>query len=138
RGELGYYMVSDGTSKPYRVHIHGPSFGNLQGVPKMIEGCMVADVIASLGSMDFVLGDTDRYHDDLFTATGSQIRQAAHQLSARPAALGDGPDAAIRAGRGGRGDARSHRGDREEDRRIPAASGRGAQLLLHAASQAAR
>ena len=60
RGELGYYVVSDGTAKPYRVHIHGPSFGNLQGLPKMIEGLLVSDVIASLGSMDFVLGDTDR------------------------------------------------------------------------------
>jgi NADH-quinone oxidoreductase subunit D len=60
RGELGYYMVSDGTSKPYRVHIHGPSFANLQGLPKMIVGLLVADVIASLGSMDFVLGDSDR------------------------------------------------------------------------------
>jgi NADH-quinone oxidoreductase subunit D len=60
RGELGYYVVSDGTAKPYRVHIHGPSFGNLQGLPKMIEGLLISDVIASLGSMDFVLGDTDR------------------------------------------------------------------------------
>ena len=60
RGELGYYMVSDGTGKPYRVHVHGPSFGNLQAVPKMIEGTLLADVIASIGSMDFVLGDTDR------------------------------------------------------------------------------
>src|SRR5580704_3688601 len=60
RGELGYYMVSDGTSKPYRVHIHGPSFGNLQGLPKMIVGSLISDVIASLGSMDFVLGDSDR------------------------------------------------------------------------------
>lgn len=60
RGELGYYVVSDGTSKPYRVHIHGPSFGNLQAAPRMITGTLIADVIASLGSMDFVLGDTDR------------------------------------------------------------------------------
>jgi NADH-quinone oxidoreductase subunit D len=60
RGELGYYVVSDGTSKPYRVHIHGPSFGNLQGLPKMVEGLLISDVIASLGSMDFVLGDSDR------------------------------------------------------------------------------
>ncbi|MEO7652840.1 MAG: NADH dehydrogenase (quinone) subunit D, partial [Bryobacteraceae bacterium] len=60
RGELGYYIISDGTSKPYRVHIHGPSFGNLQAVPKMVEGTLIADVIAALGSMDFVLGDTDR------------------------------------------------------------------------------
>jgi NADH-quinone oxidoreductase subunit D len=60
RGELGYYMVSDGTSKPYRVYVHGPSFGNLQAVPRMVEGTLLADVIASIGSMDFVLGDTDR------------------------------------------------------------------------------
>jgi NADH-quinone oxidoreductase subunit D len=60
RGELGYYVVSDGTSKPYRVHIHGPSFGNLQGLPKMVEGLLISDVIASMGSMDFVLGDSDR------------------------------------------------------------------------------
>jgi NADH-quinone oxidoreductase subunit D len=60
RGELGYYVVSDGTSKPYRVHVHGPSFGNLQAVPAMIEGALLADVIAGIGSMDFVLGDTDR------------------------------------------------------------------------------
>ncbi len=60
RGELGYYMVSDGTTKPYRVHIHGPSFGNLQAVPPMVEGRLLADTIASIGSMDFVLGDSDR------------------------------------------------------------------------------
>jgi len=60
RGELGYYMVSDGTSKPYRCHVRGPSFGNLQAIPKLIEGILIADVIASIGSMDFVLGDTDR------------------------------------------------------------------------------
>jgi NADH-quinone oxidoreductase subunit D len=60
RGEVGCYMVSDGTQKPYRVHWRGPSFGNLQAIPKMIEGTLIADVIAALGSMDFVLGDTDR------------------------------------------------------------------------------
>ena len=60
RGELGYYVVSDGTAKPYRVHIHGPSFGNLQSIPTLAKGAMISDVIASMGSMDFVLGDTDR------------------------------------------------------------------------------
>jgi NADH-quinone oxidoreductase subunit D len=60
RGEVGCYMVSDGTQKPYRVHWRGPSFGNLQATSRMIEGTLIADVIAALGSMDFVLGDTDR------------------------------------------------------------------------------
>ena len=60
RGEVGCYMVSDGTQKPFRVHWRGPSFGNLQAIPRLIEGTLIADVIAALGSMDFVLGDTDR------------------------------------------------------------------------------
>jgi NADH-quinone oxidoreductase subunit D len=60
RGELGFYVVSDGTAKPYRVHMRTPSFGNLQGVPKMVQGSLIANVIAAIGSMDFVLGDTDR------------------------------------------------------------------------------
>ena len=60
RGEMAYYMVSDGGPRPYRCYIRGPSFGNLQGLPKMVEGALVADVIASLGSIDIVLGDVDR------------------------------------------------------------------------------
>jgi NADH-quinone oxidoreductase subunit D len=60
RGEMGYYVVSDGTAKPARVHIHGPSFGNLQSLPRMIEGKLIADVISAMGSIDFVLGDVDR------------------------------------------------------------------------------
>lgn len=60
RGELGYYVVSDGGAHPFRVHVRGPSFGNLQAVPAMVQDTLIADVIASIGSMDFVLGDTDR------------------------------------------------------------------------------
>jgi NADH-quinone oxidoreductase subunit D len=60
RGEIAYYIVSDGSSKPYRLHMRTPSFGNLQGLSPMIEGALIADTIAALGSMDFVLGDTDR------------------------------------------------------------------------------
>jgi NADH-quinone oxidoreductase subunit D len=60
RGEIGYYVVSDGTAKPYRVHMRTPSFANLQVLPDMLEGKLIADSIAALGSMDFVLGDTDR------------------------------------------------------------------------------
>jgi NADH-quinone oxidoreductase subunit D len=60
RGELGYYVVSNGGNRPYRVHIRGPSFVNLQLVPKMIEGNLVADVIACVASIDPVMGDADR------------------------------------------------------------------------------
>ena len=59
-GEIGFFVVSDGTSKPVRVFMRTPSFGNLQGLPKMVEGRLVADAIAALGSTDFVLGDVDR------------------------------------------------------------------------------
>jgi NADH-quinone oxidoreductase subunit D len=60
RGELAYYAVSDGTAKPYRIFMRTPSFGNLQALPSMVEGRLVADSIASMGSLDFVLGDVDR------------------------------------------------------------------------------
>jgi len=60
RGEIAYYIVSDGSSKPHRVFMRTPSFGNLQSLPAMVEGKLIADTIASMGSMDFVLGDVDR------------------------------------------------------------------------------
>ena len=60
RGELGYYVVSDGSAKPLRVHMRTPSFGNIQGLPDLIEGRLIADSIAIMGSLDFVLGDCDR------------------------------------------------------------------------------
>jgi len=60
RGEMGYYVVSDGTAKPYRVHMRSPSFANLQTLPKMCEGRLIADVVAAIGSIDIVLGDCDR------------------------------------------------------------------------------
>jgi len=60
RGELGYYVVSNGGLRPYRCHIRGPSFVNLQAVPAMIEGALVADVVASVASLDPVMGDADR------------------------------------------------------------------------------
>lgn len=60
RGEFGCYLVSDGTNKPRRVHFRGASFANLQSLPKMVEGRLVADVIAAIGSIDIVLGDVDR------------------------------------------------------------------------------
>ena len=60
RGEMGYYIVSDGTAKPYRVHMRGPSYANLQALAKMCEGELIADVVAAIGSIDVVLGDIDR------------------------------------------------------------------------------
>ena len=56
RGEMGYYVVSDGTAKPYRVHMRSPSFANLQSLRKMCEGRLIADVVAAIGSIDIVLG----------------------------------------------------------------------------------
>lgn len=60
RGELGYYIVSDGTEKPYRFRIRGPSFANLMTVPAMSKGCYLSDIVAIIGSIDPVLGDVDR------------------------------------------------------------------------------
>jgi NADH-quinone oxidoreductase subunit D len=60
RGELGCYMVSDGGTKPYRMHMRGPSFVNLQSMPTMMKGAMVADAIAIISSIDPVLGEVDR------------------------------------------------------------------------------
>jgi NADH-quinone oxidoreductase subunit D len=60
RGELGYYVVSDGTARPHRVFMRTPSFGNLQALGALLEGALIADSIAIMGSLDFVLGDVDR------------------------------------------------------------------------------
>jgi NADH-quinone oxidoreductase subunit D len=60
RGELGFYVVSSGGNRPYRVHIRAPSLVNLQATPRMVEGGLVADVIASVASIDPVMGDADR------------------------------------------------------------------------------
>jgi NADH-quinone oxidoreductase subunit D len=60
RGELGFYLVSDGTNKPYRMKVRPPSFCNLQSLRKLVQGVLVADVIAIMGSLDFILGDCDR------------------------------------------------------------------------------
>ena len=60
RGEIGFFCVSDGTAKPLRVFMRTPSFGNLQALPPLFEGNLVANSIAALGSLDFMLGDVDR------------------------------------------------------------------------------
>ena len=60
RGELGLHVVSDGGSRPYRVHVRDPSFVNLQAVPALTEGGLIADVIAAVSSVDPVMGGVDR------------------------------------------------------------------------------
>jgi len=60
KGELGYFIVSDGSNKPYRVRVRPPCFVNLSTLPKMIEGRLIADVVAVIGSIDIVLGEIDR------------------------------------------------------------------------------
>jgi NADH-quinone oxidoreductase subunit D len=60
KGELGYYIVSEGGKSPYRLRIRAPSFMNLQALPKMIEGRLIADVVAVIASLDPVMGEVDR------------------------------------------------------------------------------
>ena len=60
KGELGYYIVSDGSTQPYRVRVRPPSFVNLQALDRMVRGALVADVVAVIGTLDIVLGEVDR------------------------------------------------------------------------------
>jgi NADH-quinone oxidoreductase subunit D len=57
---MGYYVVSDGTAKPYRVHMRNPSFATLQSIETMSKGRLLADLVAVIGSIDIVLGEIDR------------------------------------------------------------------------------
>jgi NADH-quinone oxidoreductase subunit D len=60
KGELGFYIVGDGKNKPYRIKGRSPSFVNLSALPGISKGCMIADLIIILGSIDIVLGEIDR------------------------------------------------------------------------------
>lgn len=60
KGELGYFIASDGSTQPYRMRIRPPSFVNLQGLDKMVRGLLMADVVAVIGTLDIVLGEVDR------------------------------------------------------------------------------
>ena len=63
RGELGCYIVSDGSANPYRMHIRGPSFVNLQALPHMMQDALVADAVAIISSVDPIMGSTDEVDD---------------------------------------------------------------------------
>jgi len=60
KGILGFYLVSDGGNKPYRLHIHSPSFVNLGIMPKLAEGAIIQDLVVIIASIDFVMGEVDR------------------------------------------------------------------------------
>ena len=60
KGELGFYIYSDGSGKPYRLHVRAPSFNNLFAISKMAKGAMLADIVTNIGSIDIVLGEVDR------------------------------------------------------------------------------
>jgi NADH-quinone oxidoreductase subunit D len=60
RGELGFYIVSDGTASPFRVKARGPAFVNLSVLPEIAKGGMIADLVLIAGSIDIVLGEVDR------------------------------------------------------------------------------
>jgi NADH-quinone oxidoreductase subunit D len=60
RGELGCYLVSAGSNRPYRIHVRAPSFVNLQALAPMLRGGLIADAIAIISTVDPVLGDVDR------------------------------------------------------------------------------
>ena len=60
KGEIGFYLVSNGTNKPYRMHVRPPSFINLQALPEMVKGHLVSDLVAVIGTIDIVLGEVDR------------------------------------------------------------------------------
>ena len=60
RGELGVYIVSDGTSRPYRMHVRGPSFINLQTMPHLMKNGLIADGVAIISSVDPIMGEVDR------------------------------------------------------------------------------
>ncbi len=60
KGELGYLVVSDNSTQPYRLRVRPPSFVNLQALDRMVRGGLVADVVAIIGTLDIVLGEVDR------------------------------------------------------------------------------
>jgi NADH-quinone oxidoreductase subunit D len=60
KGEIGFYLVSNGSNRPYRLHVRPPSFINLQALPRLARGHLVSDLVALIGTVDIVLGEVDR------------------------------------------------------------------------------
>ena len=60
KGELGFYIISDGSGHPFRLKIRSPSFTNIQTIPVMLRKCMISDIVAILGSLDPVMGEADK------------------------------------------------------------------------------
>jgi NADH-quinone oxidoreductase subunit D len=60
RGELGFYIISDGSARPHRIHVRAPSFANMQALAVIIKGSLVSDLVAMIGSLDPVMGEVDR------------------------------------------------------------------------------
>ena len=60
KGELGFFVVADGTSSPVRCHIRAPGLYNVQAIPHLGEGRLFSDMVAIIGSLDFVMGEVDR------------------------------------------------------------------------------
>jgi NADH-quinone oxidoreductase subunit D len=60
KGELGWYLISDGSGMPWRSKIRSPSFVNLQGLSRLLEGCMISDIVAIIGSIDPIMGEADK------------------------------------------------------------------------------
>jgi len=60
KGEIGYYLVSDGSTRPYRLKVRGPSFSNLMALGPMARGAMFSDMVAIIGAIDLTMGEVDR------------------------------------------------------------------------------
>jgi len=60
KGELGFYIISDGKGYPFRLKIRSPSMANLQGLPLMLNKCLISDIVAIIGSIDPVMGEADK------------------------------------------------------------------------------
>ena len=60
KGELGFYIISNGTGYPFRLKIRSPSFSNIQSLPIMMKGCLISDIVAIIGGLDPVMGECDK------------------------------------------------------------------------------